>query len=63
MNRTKAIKMKCKECVYDPHAEGTWLDQVANCTSSTCALYEVRPMPLSHRKQPDLHVKQAENRA
>lgn len=49
-----AVKAKCKECIYDPIAPGTWLQQVAECSSSNCPLHSVRPLPLS--------VKKAQNR-
>ena len=40
----KAINDKCKECIYDPiGGEGTWVQQVRECTSGTCPLFEVRP--------------------
>ena len=35
----------CCECIYDPYAEGTWLKQIENCTSRSCPLYSVRPLP------------------
>lgn len=41
----QAINAKCRECIYDPVAAGTWRAQVAECTSSTCPLFEVRPRP------------------
>lgn len=41
----KAIDAKCKDCIYDPVAPGTWRIQVFFCTVRTCPLYEVRPMP------------------
>jgi len=36
------INAKCIECIYDPYSEGTWRNQVINCTSFKCPLYEVR---------------------
>lgn len=39
------INAKCCECIYDPLAEGTWRKQVENCTSFTCPLYSIRPVP------------------
>jgi hypothetical protein len=38
-----AINRLCRQCLYDPHAAGTWRQQVEACTSSDCALYPVRP--------------------
>lgn len=45
MSRKKAIDEKCKECIYDKQEKGTWREQVANCTSYSCALREFRPLP------------------
>ena len=40
-----AINAKCKECIYDPIAGGgAWRQQVTECTSATCSLFEVRPL-------------------
>ena len=39
----KAINAKCKECIYDPYAKGTWRMQVELCTSLNCPLFKVRP--------------------
>ncbi len=36
------IDAKCIECLYDPYQSGTWVKQVAECTSLTCPLYTVR---------------------
>jgi hypothetical protein len=38
-----AINAKCKECIYDRMAPGTWRQQVENCTCKRCPLYDVRP--------------------
>jgi hypothetical protein len=40
-----AINAKCKDCIYDPLAGGTWLAQVAVCSSPGCPLWPVRPGP------------------
>jgi len=45
MSLRKAINEKCKDCIYDNLAEGTWLKQVELCTCSDCPLYPVRPTP------------------
>ena len=37
------LNAKCRDCIYDPHSEGTWRKQVEKCTSFICPLYEVRP--------------------
>lgn len=38
-----AINDKCKDCIYDPLAGGTWRQQVEDCTCTDCPLYDVRP--------------------
>ena len=39
----QAVYNMCKTCIYDPLQKGSWLQQVRNCTSSTCPLFGVRP--------------------
>jgi hypothetical protein len=39
-----AVENMCKQCIYDTSADGTWRQQVENCSSTECALYDVRPM-------------------
>lgn len=41
-----AIDAKCKECVHDPDAPGTWREQVANCGGVNCPLYALRAQPI-----------------
>lgn len=43
-SKAKAIKKKCRSCIYDPLAEGTWLMQVSACTCVSCPLWCVRPV-------------------
>ena len=45
--RTK-INAKCKECIYDPYAAGSWRKQVEYCTSYKCPLYSVRPVRINN---------------
>ena len=40
----KAINDMCKDSIYDPVEEGTWLKQVENCEIDTCPLWRVRPV-------------------
>jgi hypothetical protein len=40
----KAIRINCKECIYDPEGKGTWIEQVEACTITQCAFYEHRPL-------------------
>ncbi|MCP5357565.1 MAG: hypothetical protein H7A06_05445 [Pseudomonadales bacterium] len=45
----KSINAHCKNCIYDRYSGiGTWRQQVAACTSNSCALFDVRPMPIFH---------------
>ena len=44
-SRKAAIDAFCKECIYDPAAEGTWRAQVADCKSTACSLFPFRPLP------------------
>lgn len=46
-----AINAMCKGCLYDPgNGNGAWREQVQRCSSSSCALHPVRPMPVKVRK-------------
>ena len=47
MSRTKAINEHCKNCIYDKLAPGTWRDQVENCKSQHCALWQHRPITVA----------------
>jgi hypothetical protein len=38
------VNDKCKECLYDEFAAGTWRKQVEECTSPKCPLYPIRPV-------------------
>jgi len=43
MSLRKAINGKCRDCIYDDLAAGTWRQQVTLCSSPDCPLYRVRP--------------------
>jgi len=45
MSLRAAINAKCRECIYDPAAPGTWREQVAQCSVIRCALWPIRPAP------------------
>ena len=45
MSLRKCINEKCRDCIYDSFAPGTWLQQVSLCSVKSCALYDVRPKP------------------
>lgn len=42
--RGAAIAAKCKDCIHDPAAAGTWREQVAACQSLDCPLWRFRPL-------------------
>lgn len=46
MSLRNAINRKCRECIADPSAAGTWRQQVEQCTVKTCPLYDVRPVSI-----------------
>jgi len=39
----QAINEKCRDCIYDPQAGGTWRQQVEACTITECSLHPYRP--------------------
>ena len=43
----KCVDDKCKMCIYDPKAAGTWRQQVTLCSVTICPLYPVRPVTKS----------------
>lgn len=45
----RAIDAKCRECIHDPFARGTWREQVEGCSSSNCALHPFRPRSRARR--------------
>ncbi len=49
-SKRAAINSKCRDCIYDPAGGGSWREQVGACTSSDCALFELRPMPTKRTK-------------
>lgn len=44
MTRQEAIDAKCKDCNFDNNDVGTWREQVESCTSTSCSLWEHRPL-------------------
>ena len=47
MTRQKAIDAKCRECIWDDLADGTWRMQVEQCELTACALHPYRPVSRS----------------
>lgn len=43
--RSAAIAAKCRDCIHDRHAAGTWRTQVATCHCTDCPLWGFRPLP------------------
>ncbi len=39
----RAIADKCRSCIHDPAAPGTWRQQVQLCSCYACPLWEHRP--------------------
>lgn len=50
VTRQKAIAAKCKDCIHDPEAPGTWVQQVEACEIRACSLWQYRPK--SRKKKP-----------
>jgi hypothetical protein len=50
MSMRSAINAKCRGCVYDPLAGGTWREQVEACTCRTCPLWGHRPVTTAATK-------------
>lgn len=42
--RNAAIAAKCRDCLFDKEAAGTWRQQVTVCPSTDCALWTFRPL-------------------
>lgn len=42
--RNEAIAAKCRDCIFDSEAAGTWRQQVTVCPSTDCALWRFRPL-------------------
>jgi hypothetical protein len=45
LTRGQAIAAKCRDCIHDPSAPGTWREQVAQCSCPGCPLWPLRPAP------------------
>jgi len=39
----QAVNAKCKSCIYDPLAEGTWRAQTGACPVTICAFVACAP--------------------
>lgn len=53
MSLRKAVNEKCKSCIYDKYAGGTWRAQVEACTCTICPLYPVRPRQKQAKTAPN----------
>lgn len=47
LSRAAAINSKCRDCIHDDHAPGSWRAQVAQCAAVGCPLWPWRPAPRS----------------
>ncbi len=45
MSLRNAINEMCSQCIYDKQQEGGKLQQIAKCSSISCPLFNVRPLP------------------
>jgi hypothetical protein len=45
MSLRKALNDKCRDCIHDTEAPGTWREQVAQCSTPNCPLWPYRPAP------------------
>jgi len=45
MSLRRAIDSKCRDCIHDKAAPGTWREQVAQCPCLKCPLWPFRPAP------------------
>ena len=45
----KAVDEKCKDCTYDNLCDGSWRQQVEDCTCKDCPLWEHRPVTIKTR--------------
>lgn len=62
MSLRKPINAKCRECIYCPVTGiGSWRQQVAACTSISCPLYPVRPMPTDNTTGKSNALTESEN--
>jgi hypothetical protein len=52
MSLRKAINDKCRDCIYDSLARGTWRQQVEGCTIKSCSLWPHRPMSTAGKSSP-----------
>ena len=63
-NLRKSVDDKCRSCIYDPEAAGTWRQQVTLCSITKCPLYPVRPLtksPIPHSVLKYYSVPEAEH--
>lgn len=51
MSIRKAIDNKCKDCIYDDLAGGTWRRQTSACEDKECSLWEYRPLDTATKAQ------------
>lgn len=55
----RAVDDFCKQCIVDARpGNGTWRQQIEDCTARNCPLYPHRPVTISLKKQRLLNSKQ-----
>jgi len=55
MSLRKRIDQNCKDCIYDSACPGTWRQQVALCSITSCAFWAIRAKPTYPIPQSTLH--------
>lgn len=50
MSLRAAVNAKCRECICDPLAGGTWREQVEACSCTRCPLWAHRPVSTASGK-------------
>lgn len=51
-SRKQAINQFCRNCIVDDAAgNGSWRQQVAECTAYKCALFPFRPLPIGYKSK------------
>lgn len=62
-SRKKAIDNHCRLCIFDRYGgNGTWREQVENCSNSACGLYTHRPCTTKTTQAASKSLKAGKNR-
>mgnify|MGYP001025514568 FL=1 len=55
-SKAKAINEFCKWCIYDAEDRGTWREQVQNCNSKECPLFNFRPLTVGAKREDHIYL-------